>query len=251
MLVQQDELEQTDSAEDGKAVSEAAYWQNYYRHDDFSYEWNNGRLELMPSTNYGQSQLYFWFLDLLNRFLLAHPIGRMIGLKFGFRLALINRIAIRRPDLAVVLNTNTIPLGDKDRSYRGIFDLCVESLSDYTEQEVIRDTITKRQEYAEAGVKEYYILDKSGQESAFYHLNADGVYVPIQPINGVIRSHVLPGFQFRLADLYHLPEPPQLIADDVYNHFISPHLRAERERAERYAALLRSLGVDPDAPQPS
>ena len=238
-------------SEDGRLVSEAEYWAEYYERGDISYEWNSGRLERMPMTDYAQFRLYLWFLSLVKDYFHVYPIGRMIGLELGFRMALPGRTTIRKPDLAAVLDSNPVPLADKARSYQGIFDLCIESISDSTEHEVARDTVIKRAEYAAAGVREYYILDERRAETAFYRLNSVGVYVPIQPIDGVIRSHVLPGFQFRLADLYHLPEPPQLIADDVYNHFISPHLRAERERAERYAALLRSHGIDPDAPQPS
>jgi hypothetical protein len=37
-----------------------------------------------------------------------------------------------------------VPLGDKDRSYHGIFDLRIESLSDSSEKEVERDTVVKK-----------------------------------------------------------------------------------------------------------
>lgn len=42
----------------------------------------------------------------------------------------------------------------------------------------------------------------------------------------------MPGFRFRLADFYHLPDPPELILDPVYQDFASPFVRAERLRAE-------------------
>lgn len=221
---------------DGRYVSEEVYWAEYYDRGDISYEWNNGYLEEKPVADYAQFCLYLWFLGLVKDYLHVHPIGRMIGLEVGFRMALPTRITIRKPDLAVVLNTNPVPLRDKDRSYGGIYDLCIESLSDSTQREVDRDTVTKRLEYAAAGVQEYYILDERQTETAFYHLAPNGVYVPIGPVGGVIQSRVLPGFQFRLADLYRLPEPPELVADNVYQDFISPFLRAERERAEREAA---------------
>lgn len=270
-------------AADGQEVSEARYWADYYERGDVSYEWHNGRLEVMPMTDYVQYRLYLWFLSLVKDFLHVYPLGRMVGLELGFRMNLPTGVSIRKPDLAVVLDTNPVPLADHDRSYKGIFDLCIESISDSKESEIERDTVIKRQEYAAAGVQEYYILDERRRETVFYRLNTAGVYVPIQPVNGVIQSRLLPRFQFRLADLYSLPEPPQLVADPVYNHYTSPYLRAERERAEeaiqradratqhaaratqqaeaernlaaqerarseKYAALLRSMGVDPDAP---
>jgi Uma2 family endonuclease len=244
-------------SEDGRYVSEEIYWAEYYDRGDFSYEWNDGRLEVKPMTDYAQFRLYLWFLALLKDFLHVNPIARMIGLEVGFRMALLHKVAIRKPDLGVVLNSNSVPLGDKDRSYQGIFDLCIESLSDSTKKEVERDTVEKKEEYAAAGVAEYYILDETSGETAFYRLNRSGVYAPIAARGGIVRSGVLPGFQFRLADLYSLPEPPQMIDDAVYNSFISPYFRAERlraeqanrraedekARAERYAAMLKSLGV--------
>lgn len=253
-------------SEDGRIVTEAEYWAEYYSHPDFSYEWNNDRLEEKPASDFAQFRLYVWFLSLLKDYLHVHPIARMIGLKTGFRLVLPTKTTIRKPDLGVVLNSNPIPLGDKDRSYYGIFDLCIESLSDSSKKDVERDTVVKKVEYAAAGVTEYYILDESQGESAFYQLQK-GVYVSLPKSGGVIRSHVLPGFQFRLADLLHLPEPPAMIDDPIYQGFVSPYLRAERIRAEqaetragqaesrllrermlaeRYAAQLRALGITPD-----
>lgn len=231
---------------DGQLVTEAEYWAHYYDRGDFSYEWHNGRLEVRPVADYAQFQLYLWFLSLLKDYLHVNPVGRMIGLELGFRLYFATHTTIRKPDLAIVLNSNTVPLLDKDRSYHGIFDLCIESLSDSSEREVERDTVTKRAEYAAAGVSEYYILDERGIETAFYRLNARGIYVPIAARDGVIQSRVLPGFQFRTADLYHLPNAAALLTGEVYNSFASPFVRAERERAERYAAILRSMGVDVD-----
>ena len=215
----------------GQYVSEERYWAEYYENSDFHYEWNNGRLEEKPMPDYAQFRLYLWFLGLVKDFLYVTASGRMIGLELGFRMALTQKVTIRKPDLAVVLHSNPVPLLDKDRSYKGIFDVCIESISDSSKEDVERDTVVKWQEYAAAGVKEYYILDERGRETEFYRLNA-GVYAPIQPVNGVIQSQVMPGFQFRLADLYRLPEPPALIEDPVYQGYISPFLRAERLRTE-------------------
>ena len=61
------------------------------------------------------------------------------------------KTTIRKPDLGVVLNSNPIPLGDHHRSYRGIFDICVESLSDSSQTEIDRDALIKQEEYATAG----------------------------------------------------------------------------------------------------
>jgi Uma2 family endonuclease len=233
-------------------VPEALYWERYYEYPDINFEWNNGQLEVVPMADYAKYMMYLWFLDILRDFLQVHPIARIIGLEVGFRLALPTKTTIRKPDLGVVLNSNPVPLGDHDRSYRGVFDLCIESLSDSSQTEIDRDTIIKRDEYAGAGVQEYYILDERGIETQFYQLTRRGLYQPMPRTNGVIRSRVLPGFQFRVQDLYNQPTAPQMVQDPLYNTFVSPLYRAERLRAEQaearadhYAALLKAAGLLP------
>ncbi|HRJ40919.1 MAG: Uma2 family endonuclease [Caldilineaceae bacterium] len=233
-------------------VPEALYWEKYYSFPDIGYEWNNGQLEEIPPTDYAKYMMYVWFLNALNKFLQVEPIARIIGLKMGFRMALPTKTTIRRPDLGVVLNSNPIPLGDHDSSYGGIFDICIESLSDGNQTEIDRDALIKREEYATAGVQEYYLLDERGIETQFYGLVRRGVYAPLPRVDGIVRSQVLPGFQFRVADLYDKPGPAQMVADPVYGNFIAPLVRAERQRAEaaearteQYAALLKAAGLLP------
>jgi Uma2 family endonuclease len=256
-------------------VSEALYWEKYYSYPDINYEWNNGQLEVVPMTDYAKYLMYLWFLDLLRDFLQTQPLARIIGLETGFRLTLPTKTTIRKPDLGLVLHTNLVPLEDHDRSYRGVFDLCVESLSDSSQTEIDRDTIIKRAEYAAAGVQEYYILDERRIETQFYYLTTRGIYQPLPRTDGIIRSRVLPGFQFRVQDLYDQPAPPQLVQDPVYSAFSSPFYRTERlrtaaaeavaeterqhaqqadgraeqerQRAEHYAELLRAAGLLPPA----
>ena len=112
-------------------------------------------------------------------------------------------------------------------------------------------------------MQEYYILDERGIETQFYRLNRQGVYLPMPRTDGVIRSLVLPGFQFRIQDLYDQPALHRLVDDPIYSNFISPlyrteRLRAEqaeaqlaqeRQRAEHYAALLQAAGLLPAPPE--
>jgi hypothetical protein len=219
-------------------VPESLYWEKYYEHPDINYEWNNGQLEVVPVADHAKYIMYLWFLDILRDFLRVQPIARIIGLEVGFRLALPTKTTIRKPDLGLVLHSNRVPLGDHDRSYRGVFDLCVESLSDSSQTEIDRDTIIKRDEYAAAGVQEYYILDERRIDTQFYRLTRRGHYQPMPRTDGVIRSLVLPGFQFRVQDLYDQPDVPEMAQDPVYNSFISPLYRAERQRAEQAEALV-------------
>ncbi|WP_295540274.1 Uma2 family endonuclease [uncultured Thiohalocapsa sp.] len=225
---------------DGRLVSEATYWEDWYDTGGISYEWNNGRLEEQPVSDFETFQVYLWFLELLRHFLRQQPIGQVVALEMGFRLSLASGTVIRKPDLAVVLNDNPVPLDLRDSSYHGVFDLCVEALSTEKPAHIHRDLVVKKAEYAAGGVPEYHVLHREHGNLAFYGLTPGGVYAPL-PAAGhgddrVVRSRVLPGFQFRVNDLIRRPGPDTMRRDPVYSDFVLPEwTRAERarEQAER------------------
>lgn len=219
-------------------IPESVYWRDYYGQSDTVYEWSDGCLEEKPVSDYETCQIYNWFMKLLALFLETRPVAAAASLDMGFRLALPDKVAVRRPDLGVVLHSNTVPLAAKDMSYRGVFDLCVEALSDSDKIQKERDTVVKKAEYAAAGVKEYFILHDS-DERAFYTLH-DGVYVPLPPGDaGMIQSRVLPGFQFRVEDLLLRPASEEMMEDPVYRDFVLPMWGRERAQLQRETARRR------------
>ncbi len=231
-----------DISEHGRYVSEEEYWEKYYHHPDFSYEWNNGYLEEKPMTDFKGSEVYQWFLVLLRQFLKEFPIAKMIGLEFGFRLALSRkRKSVRKPDLAIVLNDNPVMLHPDDQSYKGTFDICIESLSYSKPKEIRRDTVEKKKEYESVSVREYYILDARMKKTAFYRLDEKGKYREICLTDGdVICSEVLPGFRFRISDLYRQPSLEEMTDDDLYNSFILPFHQKVKQKAELAEQLAAS-----------
>ncbi len=262
---------QEEQSEDGLCVSEEEYWEKYYNHLDFAYEWNNGILEEKPKAVYQSSEMYCWFLfSLLKEYLKISPVATPLFLGIGFRMALPGKISIRKPDLPLFHHSNPIGIHKDDTVYKGIFDLCTEFLSDSEQSEIDRDTVIKKAEYRQAGVREYFILDANGNETAFYRLTGKNRYSHIPDTGGIIRSEVLPGFQFRIEDLYSQPDLRERINDRVYKSFIlldcqeaekraeraeaeCRRAEAERRRAEaeqkyeKYAAKLISLGIDPES----
>jgi hypothetical protein len=263
-------------------ISETEYWKHYYDHPEKVYEWQNGYLQEKMMSEQITYLTYLWHLELVNFYLKTHPIAELAGLEMGFRLVLPDEVDIRKPDLGVVLKSNPVPLLPHESSYQGTFDICIEALSQSNADMIKRDTVTKKAEYALAGVKEYFILDGNQRYSEFYRLSTNGLYVPIKPLKGgIIKSKVLPGFQFRIDDLYQKPSPDEMINDPVYQGFVLPGYheekrarkeaeqraqtelrarqkadqRAQRElkarqkaeqRAEQMAEKLRALGIDPD-----
>jgi len=252
-----------------KRATETEYWEKYYQLPDVTYEWHNGYLEEKVVSDVLTIAMYKWFLELLEHYLRTHLIAQSVLLEMGFRLVLPNSIEVRRPDLGVVKNDNPTPLLPHDKSYHGTFDLCVEALSDSSTEIMEQDTVIKKQEYAQGGVQEYYILDSHRERLKFYRLSkARGIYLAIKPTKeGIIKSKVLPGFQFRMDDLLSRPSPDEMINDPVYQDFVLPGYREAKQhafeaqrayqaeaqarqkaeqRVQRLAEQLRALGIEPD-----
>ena len=210
-------------------VTKAEYWATYYEHPDASYEWNGGILEAKPMATILQYQLYLWFATLLKAYSEVYAgEGLLMGSETGFTMTVPDlklpgqfKETVRKPDIAYVRHDNPVGWGQHERSYRGICDLCIEVLSDSQPSEIERDTKTKKAEYEFAGVQEYYILDEEDRYTKFYQRTATGNYVEIQAnAEGVIRSAVLPGFQFRKRDLRDKPALETLATDAVYQGYV-------------------------------
>jgi hypothetical protein len=63
--------------------------------------------------------------------------------------------------------------------------------------------------------------------------------VLLAPEDGVIRSRVLPGLQFRLADLISQPAPEAMRTDPIYADFVLPGWQQEIERRAAAEAQVR------------
>ena len=224
----------TPKSEAGLMVTEEEYWKHYYEHPDFRYEWNNGILEVKAVGDFGSFLQADWFYTIIKEHIKTTKKATLVGLvDIGFRLELPKKKSIRKPDLAVILDTNPVQIDFYDRTYKGYFDICIEYLSDADKKGLENDTIVKKIEYSQAGVKEYFILDRKKKDTAFYRLNSKGVYKPIKPHKGIIESKVLPGFRFRVKDLYSQPSLEELIKDDVYQPFVQKSFQEQIKKTEK------------------
>ncbi|MCP4348224.1 MAG: Uma2 family endonuclease [Desulfobacterales bacterium] len=221
-------------SEDGLAVSEEEYWEKYYTHNEINYEWKNGYLEAIPMSDLKGSRTHQWFCEILNCYFTTYSNGIPVSLEIGFRFELPGETCVRVPDIGIVMNDNPVAINDDDRSYKGIFDLCVESLSHSEKKHITRDTDDKKKEYEGGGVREYYILDARGIETAFCRLDKRGKYRKIGTgKDGIVRSAVLPGFQFRISDLYTQPSLEEMAEDEIYNKYVLPSYKKVKKRAEQ------------------
>ena len=249
----------------GRRVTKEEYWAKWYENPypniDVSYEWNNGILEAKPLPNAPQLRQYRWFYTLMACYIQTHPIADLINLETGVSMTVQdaafpsgNWDVVYKPDIGVILNDNPAPWGAMElRAFEGVCDMIVEELSDSTRAEVRRDTEEKKRGYARAGVKEYFILDPTDRHMRFYILTWPGRYDEIQPdATGVIRSQVLPGFQFRRRDLLVLPDLQELALDEIYSDYVIPGFldavgRADAEAAARRQAEERSRQAEQQA----
>ena len=212
---------------EGKYVDEAIYWDDYYENDSFRYEWNNGYLEVKEMPTMESSQNVRWLISILEQFIRVNPIAYFFIVDIGFKMKFPNKTTIRKPDISIIRHDNPTPPNLKDCSYQGVYDMCIEFLSDSKKKYVDHDTITKKKEYCQARVKEYYIIDAKKTHTSFFRLNHRGRYEKIKALNGVISSKVLPGFKFRESDLYKQPDLNTLINNPVYKSYVLLDLQKE------------------------
>ena len=230
-----------DNPYEGLRVSEEDYWLHFYEYADLALEWNNGILEEKPVSDKDSYDMYTWFHRLITQYVERFDEGSMIGLEIGFRLKVGNKVTIRKPDLAFIHKNNPVQMYPLERSYKGCFDICFEFLSDSKIEEVERDTVVKKHEYESYGVREYYILDRLGDETAFYYLNAKGQYQPLKPNRyGILKSKVFKHFQFRVDDLYNRPSDMQLVRDRVYQKYVMVDFQKEHQKAVELTKLAKT-----------
>ena len=104
-------------SEDGRAVSEDEYWEKYYIHPDYSYELNNGYLEVKPMTGHDGILLYTWFFELIRNFIKINPVAKPLIFETGFKPLIKKKKSVRKPDIGVILNSNPVPFVSGDFSY--------------------------------------------------------------------------------------------------------------------------------------
>lgn len=165
-------------------------------------EWVKGEVIIpMPVKVWHQHVVVF--LDrVLGLFISLFGLGHLLTAPVEVRL--LPGESSREPDLFFVSKTHLDRL--ESGRFEGAPDLVIEVISD---ESVSRDRVTKFDEYEQAGVQEYWIIDnRPGQQRAwFYQMGEFGVYerVPTDE-SGIYRSKVVNGFWLRLEWLWQ--EPP-------------------------------------------
>ena len=152
-------------------------------------EWVDGEaIEFVPPTIRHQDVTMF-LITLLRLVVGLRGLGTVLGSPVEVRLS---PRSSREPDIVFVANDRLDRIGRL--RIEGGPDLVVEVVSDDSVQ---RDRVVKRDEYARAGVREYWIVDcRPGKErEEFLRLDDAGRFVEMElDERGRFHSSVMPGF---------------------------------------------------------
>ena len=159
------------------------------------YQLLEGDLIMSPAPNRFHQDVVLNLIDLLRGYLRAHPVGRIYVAPFDVYLSDHN---VFQPDVLFVTAANFSRFGDD--GLHGPPDLAIEVLSPGTAQ---LDKKNKRRVYAQAGVKELWLVDPLLLQVQLYDFARD----PAKPVRLVeedetITTPLLPGLMISVAEIF-------------------------------------------------
>lgn len=167
--------------------------------EDTRAEWVDGEVVFMSPENEGHQGGLLFLLRIVAEFVERRELGRVFF--EGMLMRLGPSWSGRVPDLLFLATEHLERL--RGTYVDGPADLVVELVSPESRA---RDRFQKFREYEVAGVGEYWLVDRDSTTAEFYVLQ-DGRFQPVEPVDGIYRSTVLPGFWMRVEWLW---EPPTL-----------------------------------------
>ena len=162
----------------------------------------DGKLEVLPMPTFAHQLILAYLHDQLRAFVLARGLG-LVGLApCPIRLA---DKHFREPDVFYVGRSR---IRDLNTPPEGV-DLAMEIVSP-GEKDRKRELVEKREDYAQAGIPEYWIVDPLHRRMTVLVLDGeqyrvDGEYAPGQ----MARSKLLEGFEIDVAAAFAAGEGPQ------------------------------------------
>lgn len=172
------------------------------RFDGIAAEYMDGVVFLLSPITEEHDDLTLYLMNLFQIYLSMKPVGTMRREPFVMR-AHADKRRFRSPDILIVLNEN------RDRMQRtavyGPADICVEVVSPASCQE---DYVSKLEEYEEAGVREYWLIDPLVKAALFFRLNDEGRYELQNPdAQSEYQTSLLSGLRIHVPTLWARPLP--------------------------------------------
>jgi Uma2 family endonuclease len=228
----------------------------YQGESDVKYELYKGKLIAMPTATILHIKICEYLVYQLQRYLAAHNLDLVVKTGLGVRT---DEDKSRIPDLVVC--TQSLLEQAAARPGAGILEfdekplLVVEVVSENRRE----DYVIKRGEYELANVPEYCIVDpKRGKQKIRLFALIEGeegyTYTDFWP-GEEMESVVFPDLVLSVDEILNPPLVEELVkAENAQLRQLEQEATMERQRAqeehqraERLAARLRELGVDPDA----
>ena len=157
-------------------------------------EFSNGRLEVLPLPTYSHQRLVALLYRLLSGFVEERGLGVVMFAPLRIQLG---QGKFREPDLVFMAVEHADRLGEQ--FWQGA-DLVMESVSPNDPE---RDKMTKRREYAQAGIPEYWIVDPTDSSITVLTLRGQeytlhGEFAATEEASSVL----LDGFKVDVSDVF-------------------------------------------------
>ncbi|OLS26432.1 MAG: hypothetical protein HeimC3_09820 [Candidatus Heimdallarchaeota archaeon LC_3] len=141
--------------EDNLLIINKGTWEIYWAlaDEDLKIEFIKEKIYIQSPANLDHEKIFRCLLTEINNFLLKNRLGEVLGSRFPIELVDGKRV---EPDILFISNTE-LDKGDLSKTvFRGSPTWIIEIVSsNYREH----DTITKRKEYKDLNVNEYWIID--------------------------------------------------------------------------------------------
>ena len=160
-------------------------------------ELSDGNIEILPMPNYFHQLISGRLFAALLAFIDQHKLGAICYSPLPVRLW---PGKMREPDLMFMSAAHADRI---QTQYWGVPDLAIEIISPGTET---IDRETKRDEYAQAGIPEYWIIDPEAKAVELLRLKGES-YETVARLteDGMLASPTFPGFELSLKELFAKP----------------------------------------------
>jgi Uma2 family endonuclease len=165
-------------------------------------ELSDGFLEVLPVPTTSHQFLVLYLYGLVLAFTTPKDLGTVLVAPLRVRL---RRRKFREPDVVFMLRKHADRIGEE---FWTEADLVMEVVSG-DDEDRRRDLITKRREYARAGISEYWIVDPREERITVLRLTGKRYVVHGEFLKGTVAtSHLLRGFTVDVSEAFSRSIPP-------------------------------------------
>jgi len=161
-------------------------------------EFSDGYLEILPMPTTSHQMLAYYLSGLVSAFTAIRDLGTILPAPLRVRL---RPGKFRAPDVVFMLKKHADRIGEE--YWRGA-DLVMEVVSGHgNDENRRRDLVTKRREYARAGIAEYWIVDPEAEQITVLRLAGKRYMVHGEfPKGATASSHLLDGFTADVTEVF-------------------------------------------------